>query len=663
MESQKIKVRLSLGTKLLFSTVILLGLVISFLTVSTLYLFSDDKKAYIYESQSVEALLSGREFVTRSQHALDTLRILLGSVDPRVSHNESQKAMIQNVINNQSDILKVSFLLTQSVSGKSELYASAISQSLQKKELIPELQSPESKDVPISQEWMQALLPMLKKEGFSFLNLSQPGGAPLLGVLFADRRTLESPYGMTVAVGLLALNDFGAAAGNLRLSVATKEGRILFDSDPSILYGNQTLAENPLFIEAIQSQTVNGAREYHFQGVSFLGSYQLPGLDLVVLTQNKWDQAMKPAYILATQFILLGGLAIGLAIIFALFFAKSLTSPLLRLYDATKEVSQGNFHLQLEAKGRDEIAALSGSFNSMSQKIAELLEDTVKKTQLENELQIASTVQKTLIPQSELLTPQFNLFSHYQAASQCGGDWWGYFYTQNKLAFMIADATGHGLPSALMTASARSCFSVMEELAANDPHFSCSPSAMLRFANRVIYDASHGQMMMTFFVGVIDFEKMKLTYSSAGHNPPWLFQKNQSFKLKSLVAEGVRLGEVQLATEFEERSVEIGLGDLIFLYTDGLIEGRGQAVADGGQRDGQIDGGQVDSQVDGQMYGKKRAKQVLQDALPSGPKTMVTSTIEHFLQHNGEKPLDDDVTVVVIEVLRGEVLSGAGHPV
>ena len=84
---------------------------------------------------------------------------------------------------------------------------------------------------------------------------------------------------------------------------------------------------------------------------------------------------------------------------------------------------------------------------------------------------------------------------------------------------MIADATGHGFPSALITAAARSCFSVMHKLAQEDPEFSFSPAAMLSYANRVIYDASLAKIMMTFFIGVIDFSSGKLTYASAGHNP------------------------------------------------------------------------------------------------------------------------------------------------
>jgi sigma-B regulation protein RsbU (phosphoserine phosphatase) len=92
--------------------------------------------------------------------------------------------------------------------------------------------------------------------------------------------------------------------------------------------------------------------------------------------------------------------------------------------------------------------------------------------------------------------------------------------------------------------------------------------------------------MMTFFVGVIDLEARTMTYASAGHNPPWLVSGATGPKPKhrSLVASGQRLGEAREVHEFEEKTVPLTEGDILFLYTDGLMEGR---------------------DLSGEMYGKK----------------------------------------------------------
>ena len=77
-----------------------------------------------------------------------------------------------------------------------------------------------------------------------------------------------------------------------------------------------------------------------------------------------------------------------------------------------------------------------------------------------------------------------------------------------------------------------------------------------------------------------------MSYASAGHNPPWLFKKEANgFVLNSLAASGTRLGEAKNAGPFEEKSIAVAPGDILFMYTDGLTEGKNKS---------------------GEMYGKKK---------------------------------------------------------
>ncbi len=308
-----------------------------------------------------------------------------------------------------------------------------------------------------------------------------------------------------------------------------------------------------------------------------------------------------------------------------------MTAPLQRLYAATKEIGQGNFNVDLTPDSNDEIGALTDSFVVMSKKVQDLLRESVRKAHLENEVAIASTVQQTLLPPPAFQNEFVNLFSHYQSATECGGDWWGYFGVGKKMCFMIADATGHGLPSALITASARSCFSVLQRLAEEQSFFKFSPQEMLSYANRVVFEAASGQIMMTFFVGVVDFEQKTLTYSSAGHNPPWLFKKGaEKYTLKSLTASGMRLGEKSENRDYEEKVVEITPDDILFLYTDGLLEGKN---------------------VEGTQYGKKKSRQLVEAFLNDGPRRVIEEVVSDFLNYNEGKDLDDDVTLAVIKML------------
>jgi serine phosphatase RsbU (regulator of sigma subunit) len=614
--------------------VLLLILVIVFLNLSAILLLKEDKRAYVYQSQSTAGVLASKEFTNNARHALDTLRLTLASVDPKAPM-APQAAAVQSVLDNQSEVLAVS---VSTLDAKSGTLAPLVSAKRAGETAGAGETRVSVSDLAIEPDWLKTFLPELLKNGYGFTNLSKLGGMPVLGVAVADLKLKDSPSGMPVAIGAILLKEFASELAGLNLTVATRAGWVLFDTDSTVQFSRKNISDDPLFDASSSSRVASGAYEYDNKGVHFLGSYVYPGLELVVFTRSEWKKAIQATYTLTEKFILLGFMAVGSAIVFAILFSKTLTAPINRLYEATKKVAQGDFALDLKVYGRDEIGALTDSFNAMSKEISGLIKDKVEKAQLENELAIASTVQATLIPPAEFSNANISLHSHYESASQCGGDWWGFFGVGNRLAVMIADATGHGFPSALITASARSCFSIMHKIAQEDPDFSFSPSAMLDFANRTIFDASMGRIMMTFFIGVFDFDKGTFSYSNAGHNPPWLFKKNGgAFKLQSLTAQGQRLGEGRDCPAYEEREVPVSRDDVLFLYTDGLMEG---------------------TDAGGEQYGKKRTRKTFEEALPGGALAAIEALMKDFKSFNGPKAFDDDVTIAVATILN----TGSGSP-
>lgn len=624
MEQQQIKVSFSLGTKLLFSVVSLLVIVIAFLNASTIVLLTKDKRAYTFQSQSTEAVLVGREFVNLVQGAIDTLRLSLASINPSQPVTAQQVNALQSVLRNQTSVMAVDLQLVDVNTGElTALAHSASEASLEQVGFKPE-------ELALPVDLTGARINELLEKGYSLVHLNQVGKSPLLAVVLADVNLKNHPQGLPISIGWVSLRGMGSEVKGSRVTVADRGGWVLFDSDPAALLTQTQILGDPLFQAAVKNPLANGAQEYDHDGTKLLGSYVKPGLDLVVLTRTEWRKAMRATYAMTEKFVLLGLMAVGAAVIFAILFAKRLTAPIQNLYTATREVASGNFEVNLEAKSRDEIGALTGSFVAMSRKINDLIQESMQKVVLENELAIASTVQQTLIPPPKFRNDFIDISSHYQAASQCGGDWWGFFGVDRKICVMIADATGHGLPSALITASARSCFSVMHKLAQEDPEFSFSPGAMLAYANRVVHDAASGQIMMTFFTGVIDFEAGTLTYASAGHNPPWLFTKeNGKYALKSLTAIGQRLGESRDVPIYEEKTVSIQPSDVLFLYTDGIMEGKS---------------------LNGEMYGKKRVRKLVEGQIDKGPDQVLKTLVGDFLQHNDGKSLDDDITLAVARI-------------
>ncbi|MBI3535338.1 MAG: SpoIIE family protein phosphatase, partial [Deltaproteobacteria bacterium] len=567
MEQQLFNVKFSVTTKLLLSVVLLLIVIILFLNLSTLHLVSEDKRAYVYQSQSTEALLISREFLSRVKRSVDTLRLALGSFDPQKPIMPTHKANINAILNNQSDIawLSIGFIQTDAPSVK-------VLVDSQKEGAMQEFEI-QASDLKISDELLKVAHAQLLQHGFAFLNLSQIGKTPFLAILLADLK-LQTQDGMPCAIGYISLKGFGVDAKSSNLTITDREGWVLFDNDPTHFFNKKNISDDSLWGIAVKSKLSTGAQEYTHQQIDYLGSYVLPGMDLITLSRIEKRKAMRATYALAERYLLLGLMATAGAIIFAILFAKTMTAPLSRLYQATKEVGAGNFNVDLNIKSKDEIGALSDSFVAMSRKIKELILESIRKVHLENELAIASTVQQTLIPPTKFENERIQISSLYRSADQCGGDWWGFFEAKDKLCLMIADATGHGLPSALITASARSCVSVLNKMAQVDPQFDFSPATMMSFANRAVHEAATGKIMMTFFMAVVDYNKKTLSYANAGHNPVWLFKNNAGkYAFQSLMSKGLRLGEGYDVPAYEEKTVPLSEGDVLFLYTDGILEG------------------------------------------------------------------------------------------
>ncbi len=623
MEQQQFKVKFSLGTKLLLSVVTLLLVVIAFLTVSTIVVLTDDKRAYTFQAQGTETLLASREFMNLNGRALSTLRLVLSNFDPARPVSQAERRAIQSTIDNQSDLLLIK---AGKLSTKSLVFEAGATftqeEGLQKAKL-------KSDDFNLANEWFPIATPGLLKSQVYLVNTSRPG-QPSQAIILADTKYKSTDGTIPIVIGFAPIRDFSKEFRGSRITISNTDGYVLFDSENSVQFSAANIVNDPIFQTALKNPVASGAGEFRLDNQRVLASYTRPGLDLVAISRIDWQKAMASTYTLAEKFILLGIICITTGIVFALIFAKSLTAPILELYQATKDVASGRFDLSLNTRSRDEIGALGASFNVMSRKISELIEESVKKVQLENELAVASTVQQTLIPPAKFSDSRIEISSRYQSASQCGGDWWGFFKVGNRLCLMIADATGHGIPSALITASARSCFSVMHKLAQEDPDFTYSPGAMLAYTNRVVHEAASGQIMMTFFSCVLDFDTMKMTYANAGHNPPWHFTSNGSgFKLNSLTAEGPRVGESRDIEPYREKTVSFSRNDLLFLYTDGLPEGKN---------------------LEGEQFGKKRVRRIVEASVANGPDAVIERLMVEFMEHNAGKDLDDDVTLAVARI-------------
>ncbi len=627
MDQQQFKIGMSVSTKLLITISLLLATPIFFINISAISLFRNDKKIYIYDSQATTAILTGREFVSYLDGGLSTLKLVVGTADVSGPLTPQAKNTIEFYLNNQHGLLGVE-LFALDIASKT---ATRVHQQFLPNILNAMVTTPEK--IAIDPATLTEAIPELTRRGYYFRNVSKEGQPPMLSITFADLTHPPAKGPAPIAVGYVNLQHFAGDSSSLnRFTIADRNGSILFHSNERVLYTDQSVAQDAIFQEALISAVSAGAKEYLTpKGVRTLGSFYKPGFDLVALSQIDYDEAMRATYMLTEKFVILGLASLGIMIMLGLFFSRRVTAPLNRLFMATAQVSSGNFKINLPISSRDEIGALTASFVAMSHKISDLVQGTADKVRVDQELEIVKTVQQNLFPPGKIENDQILLVNHYQSAAECGGDWLGYFRSGDKHMLVVADATGHGLPSALMTASARGCFSVLEKLV-TDSRFELNPADMLAVANRVVYDSGQGKIMMTAAVFIFDFATHIVSFSSAAQNPPWLFRKtHDGYTPTSLIATGPRLGEtLEILAPYEIKQMAFKKEDTFFLYTDGLLEGKNKA---------------------GVQYGKKQARKVIEEAITLEPQLLINSIMADFMTHNAGKKLDDDVTLGVLRVL------------
>ncbi|MBC7530776.1 MAG: SpoIIE family protein phosphatase [Oligoflexus sp.] len=210
--------------------------------------------------------------------------------------------------------------------------------------------------------------------------------------------------------------------------------------------------------------------------------------------------------------------------------------------------------------------------------ITDVLNARTERAKLEAELETAQIMQQAFFPPAHIKTKNLEVCSYYRPAEHCSGDWWGYFDLGHDVELLcIADVTGHGAASALVTAMTQaSCMSYAKR------HFESqtpvSASKLLQEINDVVYHTFKGDFYMTFFAFILEHKKQILRVSNAGHNFPMALRANRSPGKypETIVIQGNPIGHAD-ATFFAEQDLPLAKGDRYVLFTDGFTECRNPA--------------------------------------------------------------------------------------
>jgi serine phosphatase RsbU (regulator of sigma subunit) len=320
-----------------------------------------------------------------------------------------------------------------------------------------------------------------------------------------------------------------------------------------------------------------------------------------------------------------GALFVLIGTLFAIFQGLSISKPIKLLAWKADQIARGDLEARVEVKSTDEIGILGENFNFMADQIVVLLQQTAEKARLEQELEVARTIQETLVPPNDPVSQGFFRFAGYfQPASQCGGDWWTWHQLLgDKILIVIGDVTGHGVPSAMITAAAKAACDVARSVYRDD----VAVTQLLEIMNYAIFESAKRKFVMTCFASIVDSKTRTITYANAGHNFPYLFRTGEDGKgeFGSLMIRGNRLGDLR-ESKYEAKTTELVPGDLLVWYTDGIVECENAA---------------------GEEYGEKRFRSSVRRAAALDAGEMRDAVVADAQQFFGETLRKDDITLVI----------------
>lgn len=252
------------------------------------------------------------------------------------------------------------------------------------------------------------------------------------------------------------------------------------------------------------------------------------------------------------------------------------------------------------------------------------LEELLSVRDQEREMEIAKDIQRGLLPSSLPELETVSLAGLCVPAHQVGGDYYDFIRRDSSTYdLVIADVSGHNIGSALIMAETRTFIHARI-------HSIKQPAVMLKELNSYfLKDLDRSELFVTMFYLQYNPENRRLIYSNAGHNNPLLWKK-QTKQVELLDAEGLIFG-IKNNISFEQKATNLDAGDLLLLYTDGIVEAENK---------------------DKNFFGTERLGKLLEECDELEPQEIIDRIMNQVRIFTGMRHFNDDITLVVMKILK-----------
>ena len=283
--------------------------------------------------------------------------------------------------------------------------------------------------------------------------------------------------------------------------------------------------------------------------------------------------------------------------------------------------------LQEKVRTKNEVGLLAMHVDKMELAILQYTENlktlTSERDRIETELNVASSIQKAILPNVFPPFPErdeFQLYATMNPAKEVGGDFYDFFFLDDdRLALVIADVSGKGVPAALFMMI---CKIILKNAATQGG----TPAEILTKVNRQISEGNQTNMFVTAWLGILDVTNGVLTTANAGHEYPAICRADGTFELFK-DKHGFVIGGIS-GMQYKDETLTLQPGDTLFVYTDGVTEA---------------------SNASEELFGTDRMVQVLNQSPHADPEELLDILMTDLRTFSGDTEQADDITMMALQ--------------
>jgi serine phosphatase RsbU (regulator of sigma subunit) len=314
--------------------------------------------------------------------------------------------------------------------------------------------------------------------------------------------------------------------------------------------------------------------------------------------------------------------SVFLCLIVSGFAAQKLKARVGQLAEGANRLGEGDLSYRIQDMGENELGMLGRSFNDMAHRLELLRRDldrsVADRERTRREIEIAWEIQRSFLPKAPPDLPGVGFSARMEPAQVVGGDFYDFIpLAGGRWGLVIADVTGKGVPAALFMAIARSLVRVYSTVHE-------SPADLVGAVNEFVSRDNSTATFVTLFLAVLNPAAGTLTYVNAGHDPPLFLPRGEKVP-RLLKATGTPLGVLD-GTVYEEKKIQVGTGDLLLLYTDGVTEAMNSTQ---------------------ELFGRQRLEKLVSESGGAGAAYVLERIEDEVRSFVAGEPQADDLTLVV----------------